>query len=145
MKLLKTQSSKEKDNCISEDLYDVIIECLSERSTLRKAWKDRYSDPVFEKIPEDERPFNCSCLDRVTKVDQMEKCLSAGQMPEDLDGLIEKIRLWRSAFVESSAHKSEVEAIEQTTKKQKKGKVGSLTRKEQKRVASNWEMLKKKL
>eukprot|EP00956_Cyclotella_meneghiniana_P032235 scaffold87685_cov34-Cyclotella_meneghiniana.AAC.1 len=85
VKLLKTQSSKEKENCISEDLYDVIIECLSERSTLRKAWKERYRDPVFEKIPEDERPFNCSCLDRVTNVDQMEKCLSAGQMPEDLD------------------------------------------------------------
>ena len=145
MKLLKTQLSKEGSKSITEDLYDVIIECLSERSSLRKAWKERYNDPVFEKIPADERPFNCSCLDRVTNVDKMEKCLSAGQMPEDLDCLIEKVRLWRSAFVESSAHKIESEEIEPTAKKQKKSKVGSLTRKEQKRVASNWEMLKKKL
>ena len=145
MKLLKTQSTKEGSKSITEDLYDVIIECLSERSSLRNAWKERYNDPVFEKIPADERPFNCSCLDRVANVDKMEKCLSAGQMPEDLDGLIEKVRLWRSAFVESSAHNIESEEIEPTAKKRKNSKVGSLTRKEQKRVASNWEMLKKKL
>lgn len=143
IKLLQSQASSIGHKSISDDLYDVLIECLSDRSKLRKSWAERYNDPVFETIPTDECPMTCSCLDRTENSD-LERCLKAGQIPESLDDLIEQIRCWRAAFVQSKQHGEKSEA-ESKTKKRKKSKAGSLTRKEQKRVASNWEMLKKKI
>lgn len=125
----------------------MLIECLSERSKLRNYWKERYNDPIFETIPKDERPFECSCLDRENL--DLDNCLNSGQIPESLEGIIEQIRHWRSEFVMGpdsvSKEKSEQNTAEPKAKKRKKSKTGSMTRKEQMRVASNWDMLKKKL
>eukprot|EP00804_Cyclotella_cryptica_P012704 CCRYP_016297-RA/>CCRYP_016297-RA protein AED:0.02 eAED:0.02 QI:712/1/1/1/1/1/2/25/414 len=143
--LMRQSSSKSEDKRVSEDLYDVFIECLTERSKLREAWKTRYNDPVFEEIPTDERPMTCPCLDR-NEVFDFEAFSKLGRMPEQLDDLIAKIRDWRSLYVEmNTASKQNVksQAGQSNQKKQKKTRPGSLTRKEQKRVASNWEKLKK--
>ena len=143
MKILQTQATKRKKSNFTEDIYDVMIECLSERSKLRTTWRERYNDPIFETLSMDERPMECPCLDREKIVD-LEKNLNAGHMPESLGCLIEKLRNWRAEFVmnQSSARQPEYDVLESKTKKRKSG---SLTKKEQKRVASNWEMLKKKI
>jgi hypothetical protein len=142
VKLLRKACTNCNKN-ISEDLFDVFIECLTERSKLRKVWRERYNDPVFEMIPADERPLSCSCLDHGQNVD-MEKCLAAGQMPRSLDDLVEKIRAWRLEFVQANQCSGN-ETAQPKIKKRKKNNAGSLTKKEQKRVASNWEMLKRKI
>ena len=125
----------------------MLIECLSERSKLRNDWKDRYNDPVFESIPADERPLKCPCLDN--NIVDLNECITSGQVPESLDNLIEQLRQWRSEFVSEpddlSTKMLEQKTAEPKAKKRKKKKTGSLTRKEQMRAASNWEMLKKKL
>jgi alpha-ketoglutarate-dependent dioxygenase FTO len=144
LRLLQSQSTTE-DKQISEQLYDVFIECLSERSKLRAAWTERYNDPVFETIPPDERPMKCPCLDR-DENNGLDACLKAGQIPESIDKLVEEIREWRSAFVESKQNGGDKsKTASAITKKRKKSGAASLTRKEQKRVASNWEMLKRKM
>jgi hypothetical protein len=142
VKLLRKACTNCNKN-ISEDLFDVFIECLTERSKLRKVWRERYNDPVFETIPADERPLSCSCLDHGQNVD-MEKCFEAGQMPHSLDDLVEKIRSWRLEFVQANQGSGN-ETAQPKIKKRKKNNAGSLTKKEQKRVASNWEMLKRKI
>lgn len=140
--LLREQASS-ADRRISEDLYDVMIECLTDRSKLRNAWKERYADPVFEGIAVEERPMACSCLDR-NQTSKFDQCSCDEQMPELLDDIIAQIRDWRSAFVKQDA-RSMQEPDAATQSKKKKRSSGSLTRKEQKRVASNWEQLKKRI
>lgn len=120
---------------ITEDLYDILIEALTERSKLRAFWKEKYQDPIFDVIPEMERPFSCPCLDRVTH--------EKGQMPEDLDALVSKLRRWRSSFVSVKQSDSGVMvAPAPVAKRLKKSKPGLLTRRESKQKASNWERLK---
>ncbi len=120
---------------VTEDLFDVLIEALSARAKLRTFWKEKYQDPLFDNIPEDERPFPCPCLDRV----KYEK----GQVPEDLEVLVSNLRQWRSTFV--SVEKVEYYEEGQSAlgvKKSKKSRPGSLTKKESKQKASNWERLR---
>lgn len=125
----------EKKSYITEDLYDVLIEALSEKSKLRSFWKEKYRDPIFETIPDDERPFPCPCLDRV----KYEK----GQVPEDLKALLTNLRKWRSRFVlAEQSDDSKAVASASGEKKSKKRRSGLLTKKESKQKASNWERLK---
>lgn len=142
--LLKT-SSKDgpgKSN-VTEDVYDVLIELLAERSKLRASWKERYRDPIFVTLPVDERPFTCPCLDREEDIE--------GWMPENLDLLISQLRQWRSAFVafNKAEEPNETKQGAKKSKKSKKSKsvdLGSLrTKKESKQRASNWERLKANL
>ena len=129
--LLKILSEADsvRDTHITEDVFDVLIEALTERSRLRALWKERYNDPIFSHIPEDERPFLCPCLDRKETVE--------GQLSEDLDSLVKQLRGWRASFVALAAGLSE----ETKDRKQRK-KSGTLTKKEFKRKASNWERLR---
>lgn len=124
------------DSHVTETVFDVLIEALSERSKSRKLWIERYNDPLFGQIHVDERPFSCSCLDR--KQDGKE-----GHMPENLEPLISQLRTWRLLCVahEKSDTNGNGKAPKSNEgKKQKKS--GSLTKKESKRKASNWERLK---
>lgn len=124
-----------KNSIVTEDLYDVIIEAFSERSKLRSFWKEKYRDPIFDTIPDDERPFPCPCLDRV----KYEK----GQVSEDLEVLVTNLRKWRSRFV-SAGQSDDSKAVASASgeKKSKKSRSGLLTKKESKQKASNWERLK---
>ena len=120
---------------VTEDLYDTLIEAFSARVKLRTFWRDKYRDPIFENIPDDERPFPCPCLDRV----KYEK----GQVPEDLGVLITNLRQWRSTFVSvEQAEDYETGQSLQGLKKSKRSQPGSLTKKESKQKASNWERLR---
>ena len=129
------------DSHVTEDLYDVMIEALSERSRLRSAWVTRYSDPIFDGIPANERPFQCPCLDRRESVE--------GQMPENLDTLVSQIRQWRSDYITAEdPEESNGTGSKGDTKKAKKSKKKSksgLTKKESRSKASNWEKLKANL
>jgi hypothetical protein len=89
--------------------------------------------------------MKCPCLDR-DENNGLDACLKAGQIPESIDKLVEEIREWRLAFVESKQNGGDkLKTASATAKKRKKSGAASLTRKEQKRVASNWEMLKRKM
>jgi len=119
---------------VTEDLFDVLIESFSKISILRRSWRERYRDPIFGRIPEDERPFSCPCLDR--------------EETENLDLVVSQIRQWRSAFIAviSEDHvNAGGEPGAKKRKKSKKSKSGSLTKKESKQRASNWEQLKANL
>jgi len=118
---------------------------MIERSRLRSSWKERYSDPIFATIAEDERPYSCPCLDREKDT------IDTRYIPENLDGLVSQLRQWRSAFIAASssdnlediatAGESQIDA--KKSKKRKKSKsASSLTKKESKQRASNWEKLK---
>ncbi|KAL7542285.1 hypothetical protein ACHAXR_013212 [Thalassiosira sp. AJA248-18] len=135
--LLEVSSKDGQGEHVTEDLYDVLIEALSERSKLRSSWKGRYQDPIFGDIPVDERPFPCACLDREEVVE--------GQLPENLDLLVSQLRQWRSAFVATEEIEELNEVGVKKAKKSKKSKSGSLTKKESKQRASNWERLKANL
>jgi alpha-ketoglutarate-dependent dioxygenase FTO len=150
----QSSSSLSRGSIVTEDLFDVLIESFTERSALRATWRERYSDPIYTDIPEDERPFSCECLDRMMdKVDDndvrsdMEK--KEGRLSEDLDMLISKLRRLRLAFVSIDEQKSNVddhvkssEWSESKKKRKLSNSGGSLTKKESKQRASNWERLK---
>ena len=144
--LLWKASTDSGESHVSENLFDVVIELIAERSKQRSAWKERYLDPIFGELPEDERPFACSCLDRVGNANIDELISNAACMPENLDLLISKLREYRSSFVGCELPSADGEPKANKAKKRKASSTsGSLTRKEQKRVASNWERLKSKI
>ena len=112
------ESSRKPIDCVSEDLFDIIIESFESRSKLRTAWLDRLDDPVFGTMPEQMRPIPCEDLD---------------------DGKMHKsstIRKWRSCFVSFQENG-------QKESGKKKRKSSCLTKKEKKKVNSNWENMKK--
>jgi len=97
---------------VTEDLFDVLIESFAERSSLRAAWHERYSDPTYADVPEDERPFSCHSLDRMMDKDDDHDDDDArdtdggGRLPEDLDAVISRLRRLRLAFVSAEEQKS---------------------------------------
>ena len=124
-KLLSLLSSSSQGiSHVTEDLYDVLIEAYSERSRLRSMWMERYKDPIFDNIPEDERPIPCPCLGKA----------------EDTDKVVSQLRHCRSIFVNTLS--DDPHDLKKKTKKKKKSKNGSLTKKESKARSSNWEKLK---
>jgi len=138
--LLHNESKSTANSCLSENLFDVLIESFAERSKQRRLWRQRYQDTIFSILEEDERPFSCSCLDRNYEGRCDGNLLWDGaHMPEDLDELIEIVRKYRSAFVGRDA------SVDSGSKSSKKRKASLMTKREQKRVASNWERLKSKL
>jgi alpha-ketoglutarate-dependent dioxygenase FTO len=155
--------SSSRGSIVTEDLFDVLIESFTERLALRTTWHERYSDPIYTDIPEDERPFSCDCLDRRMMDDKGDDNVRGdigkkeGILSEDLDMLISKLRRLRLAFVSAEEQKSnnldddriKSEVLGESKKKRKrvKGELpnnasGSLTKKESKQRASNWERLK---
>ena len=112
------QSSRTTIDCVSEDLFDIVIESFETRSKMRSAWLDRLDDSVFSSIPEQMRPISSGNLDN-------------GDMYKP-----STIRKWRSCSV----------SIRDNVMKgsgKKKRKSSSLTKKEKKKVNSNWESMKK--
>ncbi|KAL3822218.1 hypothetical protein ACHAXA_000658 [Cyclostephanos tholiformis] len=145
-------STERPPGVVTEDLFDVLIESFVERSALRSSWSERYRDPIYAEIPKEERPFPCPCLDREGRCDG-----ERGQLSEDLNYLVSQLRQWRSEFVlfvkEKSCNQQGGDHHGKIMLGAKKlighGKlsksVGSLTKKELKNRASNWERLKANL
>lgn len=147
------QSAKTSVPAISEDLFDVMIEAIEERNKARLQWHERYRDTIFSSLDVGMRPMDCPV--------EVET--------EDLDNLRRRLRKWRASSsllqAKSGGRNGDVnsEAVESSSCQQGKrkrgdegdagkgrkpskklGGGGGLTKKEQKRVASNWEKLKMK-
>lgn len=129
------QASDPSTAQVGADLFDVMIECLQERKNLRASWRDRYRDPIFASLPDGARPMACPFLDRGTDPDA-----ARGQMREDLAELVSDLRRWRASFYRVGG--SNVDRSMEKMGGRKVKKKAALTKKEQKRVASNWESMK---
>jgi len=112
-----------KDTEITENLFDVLIEAFESRHATREAWKERLNDPLFRGMTEKTKPFPCPVLDRTTTDPDN------SQLPEDLRAFAKKIRKYRKCF-----GKKNKESRTNTA-------TSSLTKKERRRVASNWKQL----
>lgn len=111
--LRKSSSGKEKVSpSVTEDVFDVLIEAMEERSKTRVLWEERVQDPIFQSMPEDMRPFSSPALDR----------------SEDLKPLVADLRKYRKLFVKRKGEHN--------------SKTASLTKKETRKIASNWESIK---
>lgn len=111
------EENRDKYGIITEDLFDIFIEHAESRNDLRLAWKQRLKDSVFKSLDVQARPFECSTLNN---------CKEPGGI---------ELRQWKSNFCSKGTTIS---------KKRKREKKSALTKKEKKRVASNWEKMKKK-
>ena len=129
-----------------------MIEAIEERNKVRLQWHERYRDTIFSSLDVGMRPMDCPV-----------------EMTEDLDNLRRRLRKWRASSsllqAKGGGRNGDVnsEAVESSSCQQGKrkrgdegdagkgrkpskklGGGGELTKKEQKRVASNWEKLKMK-
>ena len=113
---------------VNEDLFDVTIEAIENRLKLRSEWKQRLKDSIFKTLDKGDRPFKCEMLENICNVNASE------------------VRDWRSAFVSKGSDQFSSDDKQRANKKRKsKDKSAGLTKKEKKRVASNWEKMKKKM
>ena len=102
---------------INEDSYDIVIESFENRNKQRTLWNERLLDPIFATLPDDMKPFQSNIQTQNV----------------DFKSILANLRKWRSQFVDRNNNST-------TTNKHTKTK--SLTKKEQKMVASNWEQMK---
>lgn len=141
VKLLEkaTSSISPYTDIASERLFDVMIEALEERIRLRKTWYDRLNDPIFKTMDPEMRPIVPSNVDN--------KNLSV----HNLTNTVDNIRSWRTKCVElknketSSSSKGHSRATNSRGKddgNRREKSVTSLTRKEQRKLPSNWEKMK---
>ena len=115
------RSSKEKSmQCVSEDLFDIVIEAHENRYKLRSAWMGRLEDSIFDSIAIEMRPIPCDDLE----------CGSGAQN-------LSELRKWRSSFVNIR------QSCRNESNSKRKRKLSSLTKKEKKKVNSNWESMRK--
>mmetsp|Transcript_19410 Transcript_19410/g.29465 ORF Transcript_19410/g.29465 Transcript_19410/m.29465 type:complete len:105 (+) Transcript_19410:1-315(+) len=98
-----------------------MLEAVSERLKLRKQWWERERDPIFSSMSEDCRPIVCKHLD-------------SGEC-NDLAQILESLREWRKAFVSQTK-------VMSNGSKSTNSQIGNLTKKEQKKVSSNWERMR---
>ena len=125
--VLLEESSKTKSEIVSEDLFDITIEAVENRCNLRNAWEQRLKDSIFKTLEVEARPFQCSMIEIMDHV-----------QPED-------IRKWKSAYINiKEGGGGYVGKDTPGGKRKRKDKNSSLTKKEKKRVASNWERMKNK-
>ncbi len=132
-----TSKSKTGINTIAcEDLYDVAIEIMENVKKMRAAWELRLKDSIFATLPDDMKPFSCPSL---------YECEKTQIHPKD-------IRKWRGLFVrlkeeESSDSVGDVKGKKSSSSKKRKLKdnKSNLTKKERKKIASNWEKMKGKI
>jgi len=124
LETLREATSKTKSNIISEDLFDVAIENVESREKLRITWSLRLRDSIFATLPEEMQPITTSLFD------------------DDDDATALKIRKWRGRYVKSLTLKQDKTGSRNTKINEK---TSNLTKKEKKKVASNWEKLKRKI
>jgi len=118
---LKEASVKES-LIVSEDLFDVMIEATENRSKLRVAFDQRLQDKVFSTLSNDMRP------------------IPSGIFNDEGIPSSNELRTWRSKFM--SKKNGEVpKAPSSLNGNNKMSKISSMTKKEKKKVASNWQRM----
>ena len=105
-----------RDTGVSEDLFDVIIEGLESRRQLATQWHEREQDPLYASMDPAMQPMPLPPL-----------CAS----PDDLRDNVTKLRKRRKKFLQETTGQNE--------------KTGNLTKKEKRKIASNWEAMKAKV
>lgn len=126
-----TYTMDPSDSIVCENLFDVMIEALNERIQLRDEWKKRLNDPIFNSMDRLMKPIECNIIDRIEITDHKR------QMSSDLVQIVNDLRSWRMKFVHLK-DKSQKRSVKNSVN----SKPSSLTRKEQKKVASNWQKMK---
>ncbi len=139
----KSSSISDTNTVACEDLYDVAIESAENVKKMRAAWELRLRDPIFATLPDDMKPFSCSTLD---------ECRGTQRQPKDL-------RKWRGLFVRFKEEETtdsvgnrhgdgkgrEKKSSSSSKKRKLKDNKSNLTKKERKKIASNWEKMKGKI
>lgn len=110
---------------VTEEMYDVFIQAVEHRHRLRLLWEHRLSDPLYKSLPQDEMPI----LHHLLKEDPSRE----QSTPFDLPLLLRNLRDWRRRFVQAKSAKCPRSAA------------SGLTKKEQRRKASNWNKIKSKI
>ena len=119
---LKKQSET-KLAFLSEDLYDVNIESIGSRNKLRAEWEQRLQDKIFASMSKQMQPLSFDLFD------DMEAKPS-----------VNDIRKWRSSFM-----KQQVDTSASNVAKKNSAKTASMTKKERKKVPSNWQRMQSTL
>ncbi len=120
------ESSIAESNIVSEDLFDVTIEAIENRHTLRNAWDQRLKDSIFKTLDVEERPFECSLFKNMI-------CIQPAG-----------VREWKSSYINLMRNSGSAETIITGGKRKRSKNNATLTKKEKRKVASNWERMKKK-
>jgi len=141
-------------NIISEDLFDVVIEAITDHHRLSSTWRQRLRDPIFATLVKEMRPIVSTIFD--VEEDQQKDGVSLLNTSD--------VRKWRSGFValrdgtsgssggDDGGLATHNHGTVDTKRKKKKKKAtkssqrstkeSSMTKKERKKVASNWERMK---
>jgi len=164
------KSPKKSVPAICEDLFDVMIEAIEERNKVRLQWHERYRDPIFSSLDVGMRPMDCPVLDRTERNSDTEMTEDLDNLRRKLRKWRASSSLLHAkngggngdvdseAMESSSGHQgkrkrgNEGDSDRSRSSNSKGGKskkmggdgLTGLTKKEQKRVASNWEKLKMK-
>lgn len=117
-------SSTSKIVAVSEDLFDVTIEESENRRKLKIAWESRLKDSIFKTLKPNERPLSCVVVDKTNFVESS------------------ILREWRKGFVRMENATGDPS---NSNKRKAKDKTSGLTKREKKRVAGNWEKLRRQL
>ena len=122
--MLQQASHGNNGTLASENLFDVFIETFEERSKARVIWEERLADPIFETMSKTTQPIQGT----------MVLCRGTHAFFDNLPLGIQELRSWRKRFVG---------VIKSNDKKGTLSKgLADLTKKEKRKVASNWEQMK---
>ena len=124
LSVLQQASNGDNGTLASENLFDVFIETFEERSKARMIWEERLADPIFETMSETTQPIQGSVV----------LCRGTHAFFDNLPLGIEELRSWRKSFVGVTKSNNKKGTLS-------KG-LADLTKKEKRKVASNWEQMK---
>merc|ERR1711957_287290 len=116
------------------------IEAVKDQERLRSAWRQRLKDPIFATLLKEMRPIPSTVFD--SEVAKKDGC----SLPDMAD-----LRKWRSGFVAMRDGGGEVmhgtvdKKAAKIKRLQRSEKESFMTKKERKKVASNWERMKAKM
>jgi len=125
LELLQRSSIVDTESFASEALFDIFIESFEERWKAREAWSERLADPIFDSLPLNTKPIQGQVF---------RQSESRNILLDNVKLGVHELRMWRKHFV---------------SKNQTRDKMGTsnvradLTKKEKRKVASNWEQMKK--
>jgi mRNA N6-methyladenine demethylase len=122
---LQRASEGDHASLASEPLFDVFIETFEDRAKARHAWEERLADPIFDIMPQNARPIQETVF-----------CGSKGghELLADVKRGVQELRGWRKVFVVKT-QTTELKGVASNGR-------ADLTKKEKRKVASNWEQMK---
>lgn len=108
---------------LSEDLYDIMIEAIENREKQREIWTRRLQDKIFKTLPKLMQPIESGIFHN-----------------DEYDPTAKELREWRSIY--TMTHQDQEVSSRNQKHSVSASKKGAMTKKEQKKVASNWQRMK---